>query len=239
MTGSAVERLRHHLHGIVSPNPRRATSILVVHAHPVADSYSAAIRDRAVHALRADHHEVDVLDLYRPPADDVDGAAGSTDAPPAGDTTPDDATPDDTAPDETRPDATPAGFVAGLPGVDADEVDGMRRRLEAAHVLVLVYPTWWSGPPAVLGAWYASVLDPALGRARSVRRVIVLTTHGSSKWVNLAQGEGGRLVARRALRTVLHPLVRVRWVALYGMDRCTDEDRRGYLDRVERAMHLL
>lgn len=207
MTSELVVRVGHHLRGIVRPNPRRPTSVLVVAAHPVAESYSAAVRDRAVGALTVDGHDVDVIDLYRTP-------------PPGGATS-----------------GTP--FAEGLPATDDTFVQEMRAKLGAAKVLVLVHPTWWSGPPAALVAWYEAVLDPARPRVRSVRRVIVLTTHGSPKWLNVLQGEGGRLVAHRALRTVLHPLVRVRWVALYGMDRCAEADRLGFLDRVERAMHLL
>ena len=32
-----------------------------------------------------------------------------------------------------------------------------------AQLLVFVYPTWWSGPPAVLKGWLERVLVPGVG----------------------------------------------------------------------------
>ena len=105
------------------------------------------------------------------------------------------------------------------------------RRLRAAEALVLVHPTWWGGQPAILKGWFdrvwaagvAFTLVPGSTRPRAglrnLRRLVVVTTHGSSKWTNALQGEPGKHLVGRGLRPLCHPLARTRWIALYGLDR--------------------
>jgi putative NADPH-quinone reductase len=76
-------------------------------------------------------------------------------------------------------------------------------------------------------------------RLRNIRRIVAVTTHGSSKLVNGVQGEGGKRVVTRSLRVLCHRRVRTRWVALYDIDRADAAARTKFLDRVERAMHRL
>ena len=56
---------------------------------------------------------------------------------------------------------------------------------------------------------------------RNVRRIVVVTTHGSSKLVNSLQGEGGKRVVTRALRSLCNRRCRTTWVAMYGVDTST------------------
>ena len=83
---------------------------------------------------------------------------------------------------------------------------------------MLVYPTWWSGQPAMLKGWIDRVwvagvawdLPPGANvlraRLRNVRRIVVVTTHGSSKLVNALEGEAGkRTVDALAAGDVLTP----------------------------------
>lgn len=194
-------------------------NVLVVHAHPTPNSFNEAVFARAVATLRSNHHQVDVLDLYE---EDFDARL------------------------------TRAEWESHRIGIAArpDLVDHAER-LGRAEALVFVYPTWWGGLPAILKGWIDRVWTEGVaytlpegagrprGRLRNVRRVVILTTHGSSKLKNLAQGEPGKHLLRRGLRVLLHPLVRIKWVALYGLDRANEDDRAGFLDRVERAMNSL
>ena len=119
-------------------------------------------------------------------------------------------------------------------------------RLTGATALVLVHPTWWSGQPAVMKGWLDRVLvlgaayelvpgrDRVRGRLRQIRRLAVVTTHGSPRWVNVLQGEAGRLTALRQVRLLCHPRCRRQWVAMYGLDRAGAPQRAAFLDRVER-----
>ena len=71
-----------------------------------------------------------------------------------------------------------------------------------------------------------------------IRSITVITTYGSSRRVNIIEGEPGKRLVRRWLRVLCHPLARSRWLALYDMDRTTTTARRAFLDRVERALQL-
>ena len=118
--------------------------------------------------------------------------------------------------------------------------------------LVFVYPTWWSGQPAALTGWLQRALcngvawefrpgahgpQPVLG---NVRRLVAVTTHGSSKLINAVQGEPGKRVLSRAVRAVLGRWrTRFTWVALYGVDRSTREQRQAFLADVERRLTAL
>jgi putative NADPH-quinone reductase len=124
----------------------------------------------------------------------------------------------------------------------ADHVDALRW----AQRLVLVYPTWFGGQPARLKGWFdrvwmhrvAFTLPDGAVRIRAnlsdVRRIDIVTTHGSSWLVNLLQGNPGRLTVFRTLRILCHPLCRTSITALYRLDARDQAEIADWLDRVER-----
>jgi putative NADPH-quinone reductase len=190
---------------------------LVVHAHPLQESFGAALRDVAVRSLCAAGHHVDLIDLHDLGFD----------------------------PRLTREEWS----AHRAPGSSRTaDVRDHGARLQAAHMLVLVYPTWWGGPPAILKGWFDRVwiegvaydlpagTDRVRPLLRNLRRLVVVTSHGSSKWINLIEGEPGKHLVRRQLRALCHPLARTRWIAMYGMDTADDAARRAFLARVERRL---
>ncbi len=92
-----------------------------------------------------------------------------------------------------------------------------------AEAVVLVYPTWWSSLPAPLMEWIETGLDRDLWR--HLVRVVAVTTHGSSRVVNIATGQIGRRIVRRGLPAYMASKSKGRFIALYKMDRI-DNDRR-------------
>ncbi len=194
------------------------TKALVVYCHPLADSFVAAVRDRVLNGLAAGGAEVRLTDLYADGFDPVFNASERA--------------------NHLSPGAAPelAAYAADLRWCDT---------------LVLVYPTWWSGQPAMLKGWIdrvwvnevawtlpegANRLRPEL---RNVRRLVAVTTHGSSKLINMIEGESGKRTLTRSLRSMCHPLARTTWLALYGVDNASEADRRTFLDRVERRIERL
>lgn len=196
---------------------------LVVFCHPLGDSFIAAARDRVLAGLRAGGHEVRLTDLY------ADLAAGT--------------------------------FVAELSAWEHEHhlaVPEMKPAIATyaadlawCDTLVLVHPTWWSGQPALLKGWIdrvwvagvayelppgASTIRPKL---RNIRRIVTVTSHGSSKFVNALQGESGKRIAHRSLRVLCHRFARTTWLALYGIDRASAARRTAFLDRVERRVQRL
>ena len=106
------------------------------------------------------------------------------------------------------------------------------------EAIAFVYPTWWSGQPALLTGWLQR-MTVERSTLSHVRRIVAVTSHGSSKWTNVIEGQSGKHVLTRALRLRANLWVTTRWIALYGIDTCSDERRARFLDRVERAMRRL
>ena len=123
--------------------------------------------------------------------------------------------------------------------------------LQWCDALVLVYPTWWSGQPAMLKGWFdrvlmngvAWVLPEGAARIRplltNVRRLVVVTTHGSSKFVNALEGESGKRTVFRSVRLMLHRRVRCEWIAMYGVDNATLSQREKFSSHVRRRIRRL
>lgn len=197
----------------ISPRARR---VLVVHCHPDDESLAAAAKRRILAGLESAGHDVVLLDLY---ADAFDPRLDA---------------------EEWR-----ANRHASEPhGVIAEHVGHLRR----ADTLVFSYPTWYGAQPAMLKGWFDRVLingaayeivpgrTHVKGRLHNIRRIYVVTSHGSPKWLNAMQGEPGKRVILRGLRSLCHPLTRTRWIALYDVDAGDAAARRAWLDRVEQTL---
>ncbi|MFV0523497.1 MAG: hypothetical protein ACK5RL_03250 [Acidimicrobiales bacterium] len=98
--------------------------------------------------------------------------------------------------------------------------------------LILVYPTWDGGLPAGVLGWVHGLLDdPApLGR---VEELVAVTTCGSSRMVNVMQGQWGKHYLRSRLARACGTGARFRWRPLYGVDRATRGDMDAFLRRID------
>lgn len=97
--------------------------------------------------------------------------------------------------------------------------------------LILVYPTWWGGQPAVLLDWLQQmVAGESLG---SVAAIDVVTTHGSSRLVNAIQGAWGRRWLERQVAASCARGARVHWHALYKIDRRSAAELETFLAATE------
>ena len=78
---------------------------------------------------------------------------------------------------------------------DASAVAGEAARLTEAEALVLVFPTWWYGFPAILKGWFDRVWSPGTAFDHAVNfgpikprlklaRVLAITTLGSPWWID-------------------------------------------------------
>ncbi len=194
------------------------TRALVVYCHPSDGSFVAAVRDRVTAAMTTAGADVRLTDLYADGFDPLFSAAERE-----------------------------HHLVPGPDPSLASHADDLRW----CDTLVLVYPTWWSGQPAMLKGWIDRVwvngiawtlptgADRLKPELRNVRRLVAVTTHGSSKWINMIEGESGKRTLTRSLRSMCHPLARTTWLAMYGVDNASDADRRAFLDRVERRITRL
>jgi putative NADPH-quinone reductase len=136
-------------------------------------------------------------------------------------------------------------------GANQRPVAGEVAALEAARGLLLIYPTWWYGLPAMLKGWFDRVWVPGVAFSLDARRgisthslggierLMAVTTYGAPRWfIRLWMGDPGRKVMFRGMRPLLAPRCRAAWAALYGMDGGTPERRRRFLDQVSRKLAL-
>lgn len=119
-----------------------------------------------------------------------------------------------------------------------------RAELAAITHLVVIAPTWWGTLPAqlldamreLIGPFVDGDGDPAGSPLRTVARLTVVTSHGSSRLMNRVQGEPGLALWKHTVLGLCAPDAAFEWVALYKLDRSTDADRGAFLDRVRATL---
>src|SRR5437764_11794473 len=149
--------------------------VLLVFAHPEPRSLNGALRDVAIKELAARGHEVRVSDLY---ADGWKSEVDRADFPAM-------------APDG-RFMPVGASKDAFAAGALTDDVKAEIENLLWADTLILQFPLWWFGMPAILKGWVDRVF--AYGFAYGVG------AHGGERWGD-RYGEGA-LSGRRAMLSV-------------------------------------
>lgn len=195
----------------------------VVFCHPQRDSFTGAEYDRVLAGLASAGHEVRTSDLYadgfQPELSLHDKTVHLV---------------DHREHPELRPDILP--YVEHLRWCDT---------------LVLVYPTWWSGHPAMLKGWFDRVwvqgvaweLPEGANRIRpllrNIHRIVSVTSHGSTKWVNAIEGETGKRLSHRAIRLACGLATRSTWIAFYKIDRRSRAECDAFLAKVERRVASL
>jgi NAD(P)H dehydrogenase (quinone) len=122
-------------------------------------------------------------------------------------------------------------------------------RLLRCQGLVLVFPTWWYGMPAILKGYIDRVWVPGVafevveGRTRpllhNIVRFLVVTTYGSPWWLNKFMGDPSRRVLMRGIRHLFSPGVYTLWLAKYGMDFIDQRSREQFLTKIERRIRTL
>jgi hypothetical protein len=70
----------------------------------------------------------------------------------------------------------------------------------------------------------------------NIRKLAAVVTYGGERWRALLVGDPPRKIVKRVVRAVVHPGVRTRYIALYGMNRDVEADRRAFLRRVATEM---
>jgi len=134
------------------------------------------------------------------------------------------------------------------PSPDLSAVAEHVARLQAADALVLCFPTWWYGMPAILKGYFDRVwaqgvafrlpegggaIVPALS---NIKKLWVVTTYGAPWWlIRLVLRDPVRAVILGGLARLCGPRVETRFLALYNIDAASRTKCAGFLARVERA----
>ena len=121
--------------------------------------------------------------------------------------------------------------------------------LSRCEGLLLIFPTWWYGMPAMLKGYFDRVWIPgtAFGfgedRAidttalRHITRFVVVTTYGSPWWwIKIWLRDPVRMAVQKGLRRLFSQKCRVKWFAFYNMDNSNQFERAKFLRRVMDGM---
>jgi NAD(P)H dehydrogenase (quinone) len=125
-------------------------------------------------------------------------------------------------------------------------------QIATAEAIVLVYPAWWYGMPAMLKGYFDRVWLPGVAfdvlpdgtvstdRLKNIRRIIVVTTYGGSWWmVRVGLGDPARKVIGRAVRALCAQTCQVTWLVHYNMDRTKPPQLKRFLERVRAGVSRL
>jgi NAD(P)H dehydrogenase (quinone) len=224
--------------------------ILLVHVHPMSDSYSNAIANAVVSGAEEGGHELRYRNLYdeefRPQLNDVERRSyfdGSVDS-------------------YHRDDRL------------SSDIRGHISDLRWANSVIFVYPTWWFNVPAMLKGYFDRVFvmgetwdfpgrrerdaidDGAknmiatktattaivgnvglVPKLTNIHRVMGISTYGASRAVTFASGDGGRNTICTAIRHGnFNPICPCYWLGLYDLDHCDLNRRKEFLDEVRRVV---
>jgi putative NADPH-quinone reductase len=192
---------------------------VVVFAHPVEESYCAALRDAAVGALRDARHEVRILDLYAEHFDPVLTRQERLDYHTHG-----------------KNEANVRGHIEllrwaqalvfvyptwwyGLPAILKGWLDRV----------------WVPGVTFTLPAGG----KPIRGLMDNIVRLVGISTSGSSRlWLAIV-GNPGRHTITRGIRALCNTRCRTTWLAHYDIDRSTPKSRAAFVERVARTLARL
>jgi len=121
-------------------------------------------------------------------------------------------------------------------------------RLQAADTLVLVFPVWNFGYPAILKGFFDRVFLPGVsfqlqdGGIRpgltNIKKLAACTTYGGNRLRTLLNADPPRKCVTRALRYACG-MPRTRYIALYDMNNNQRPRLEAHLQRVKKEMEQL
>lgn len=132
---------------------------------------------------------------------------------------------------------------------DAAALEAHAQALREAEVLVLVFPTWWFGLPAMLKGWVDRVFAPGIAFDHAndfgpikplldkLRHVVAITTLGSPWWID-------RLIMHRPVRRILKwgvfkacaPKARFAMLSFYAAEKPQPERVMRFADEIRRRL---
>jgi NAD(P)H dehydrogenase (quinone) len=199
--------------------------VLIVHAHHEPTSFNGSLTRAAAGVLTEGSHSVQISDLYAMRFDPVSDRRNFW-----------------TVADPTRLKQQVEEEHASAVGGYVEELQAEMDKLAWCDVLILQFPLWWMGMPAIMKGWIDRVL--AVGRAygggryysRGVfrgKRAMCSVTVGGSALMYSEHGAYGPI--ERALLPIHHGILAfvgfsvLEPFVVYGPARLTDDERRARL----------
>ena len=227
-----IRRLQIKLNQITSyipppPSKHRHRRILLVHSHPVQDSFANAISNRIEQSSSQGGHECQRINLH-------DGYQSNL------------------SESERK-----IYFSPQSDGTLERDVRENLKLLHWCDTLIFVYPTWWMNTPASLKGFFDRTLLPyktwdfpatsknmldspgLVPLLSNIRDIIGVSTYGASQSVVTLAGDNGRRMISNGIRPIMNKDCTLAWLGLYNMDIQTLEGRIEFLLQVDRLIKTL
>lgn len=187
---------------------------LVLFAHPVPDSFGSAVHQTTIKALEDNGWTVDDCDLnaegFSPVLTEQERRNYH---------------------DET---------------INIEPVRAYVERLRAADGLFLVFPVWNFGYPAILKGFFDRVFLPGVSfklvngkvapNLDNIKTLMAVTTYGGTRMRAFLAGDPPRKCVTRPVRFVMNKRAKMRYLALYDMNRVSQTKREAYLAHIQKTI---
>jgi NAD(P)H dehydrogenase (quinone) len=129
-------------------------------------------------------------------------------------------------------------------------LEGYIRRLKSADALIVQFPVWCFGMPAMLKGFIDRMFMPGVAfdisdpeRVKptlgNLKRVAGIVTYGRPRWMAITMGDPPRKIVKRYLRWFADRRARVDYYALYHMNVATEAQRSAFMEKIRVAMTRL
>jgi NAD(P)H dehydrogenase (quinone) len=126
------------------------------------------------------------------------------------------------------------------------EVEAYVQRLRRAEALVLVFPVWFDGLPAIMQGYFQRVFLPGVAvvideaglfhpNLRHIRRMAAVAAYGEGQRDVAAKGDPPRRFVRHNIGALIDPKGGFEYLALYDMNFTAAARRAAFIKRVTRA----
>jgi putative NADPH-quinone reductase len=123
-------------------------------------------------------------------------------------------------------------------------------RLTSAEALILQFPTWCFGLPAMLKGFFDRMIVPGVAfdlsdpahvkpTLRNIKRIVGIVTYGRPRTMALWMSDPPRKIVKRYVRWFTGGEARADYYALYHLNVATDAQRAAFMAKVAQAMRRL
>jgi NAD(P)H dehydrogenase (quinone) len=132
---------------------------------------------------------------------------------------------------------------------DLSNITEQVKRLQLAEALVLLFPTWWFGFPAILKGWFDRVWGPGIAydhasdfgpikpRLVNLKKVLVITTLGSPWWVDrLVMWQPVKRIIKIALLGACVKKSKLQFLSLYNSEKLDEQRIKVFMNRIDKAL---
>jgi len=195
--------------------------VMVLHAHPIEESFNHALYNAVLETLTAAGHQVDPVDLYAEGFDPVMSREGRLHY----HDVPENVTP------ELKPYVDRLMAAEGLVIVHPVWNYGMPAILKGYFDRVFM-----PGVSFVLEGGDEPDKGTLKPNLKHIRKVVFVTSYGGDRWRTWLMGDPPRRFAKRWGWVTFGSALPPQYLALYDMNNVTRGQLQGFIDKVKRAM---